>query len=41
MMVPHSFLQKHPEIVEGYLKAEIDALAFALGPKNKPRLSRR
>jgi ABC-type nitrate/sulfonate/bicarbonate transport system substrate-binding protein len=36
MIVPQSFLQKHPEIVEGYLKAEIDALAFALGPKNKP-----
>ena len=36
MIVPHLFLQKHPDIVEGYLKAEIDALAFALGPKNKP-----
>ena len=35
MIVPHLFLQKHPDIVEGYLKAEIDALAFALGPKNK------
>jgi ABC-type nitrate/sulfonate/bicarbonate transport system substrate-binding protein len=36
MIVPQPFLQKHPDIVEGYLKAEIDALAFALGPKNKP-----
>jgi ABC-type nitrate/sulfonate/bicarbonate transport system substrate-binding protein len=36
MVVPQPFLQKHPDIVEGYLRAEIEALAFAFGPKNKP-----
>ncbi|HYA28233.1 MAG TPA: ABC transporter substrate-binding protein, partial [Acidobacteriota bacterium] len=35
MVVPHSFLTQHPDIVENYLKAEIEALAFALAPKNK------
>jgi len=35
-VVPHAFLLKHPDIVESYLKAEIEALAFAVGPKNKP-----
>jgi NitT/TauT family transport system substrate-binding protein len=35
MVVPHAFLQKHADILEGYLKAEIEALAFAVGPKNK------
>lgn len=35
MVVPHPFLQKYADIVEGYLKAEIEALAFAVGPKNK------
>jgi ABC-type nitrate/sulfonate/bicarbonate transport system substrate-binding protein len=36
MVVPHSFLTQRPDIVESYLKAEIEALAFALAPKNKP-----
>ena len=36
MVVPHAFLLKRPDIVESYLKAEIEALAFAVGPKNKP-----
>jgi ABC-type nitrate/sulfonate/bicarbonate transport system substrate-binding protein len=36
MIVPHPFLLKFPDIVENYLKAEIEALAFAIGPKNKP-----
>ena len=36
MIVPHPFLQQRPEIVESYLKAEIESLAFALAPKNKP-----
>lgn len=36
MIVPYAFLQKYPDTVESYLKAEIDALAFAFGPKNKP-----
>jgi NitT/TauT family transport system substrate-binding protein len=35
MVVPHPFLQKQADILEGYLKAEIEALAFAMGPKNK------
>jgi NitT/TauT family transport system substrate-binding protein len=35
MVVPQSFLQRHEDLVESYLKAEIEALAFALSPKNK------
>ena len=35
MIVPNLFLQKSPEIVEAYLKGEIEAVAFAFGPKNK------
>ncbi len=33
MIVPHTFLTQRPDIVENYLKAEIEALAFALAPK--------
>ena len=36
LIVPHTFLTQRPDIVESYLKAEIEALAFALAPKNKP-----
>src|SRR4030095_7304393 len=36
MIVPHPFLLKRPDVVESYLRAEIEALAFAIGPKNKP-----
>jgi NitT/TauT family transport system substrate-binding protein len=36
MVVPHTFLQQRADIVENYLKVEIEALAFAFGPKNKP-----
>ena len=36
MIVPSLFLQKSPDIVEAYLKGEIEAVAFACGPKNKP-----
>ena len=36
MIVPHPFLLKSPDIVENYLKAEIEALALAFAPKNKP-----
>ena len=36
MIVPHAFLLKFPDLVENYLKAEIEALAFAIGPRNKP-----
>lgn len=35
MIAPHAFLTQRPDIVESYLKAEIEALAFALAPKNK------
>ena len=35
MIVPNAFLQKSPDIVEAYLKGEIEAVAFAFGPKNK------
>lgn len=31
-----TFLQQHENIIENYLKAEIEAMAFAWGPKNKP-----
>jgi NitT/TauT family transport system substrate-binding protein len=40
MIVPHAFLTQRPDIVESYLKAEIEALAFALAPKNKPAVLR-
>ena len=36
MVVPQSFLAQRSDIVENYLKAEIEALAFSLAPKNKP-----
>jgi NitT/TauT family transport system substrate-binding protein len=36
MVVPQAFLSRRPDIVEAYLKAEIEALAFAVAPKNKP-----
>jgi ABC-type nitrate/sulfonate/bicarbonate transport system substrate-binding protein len=35
-VVPRAFLQQRPDAVEGYLKAEIEAVAFAVAPKNKP-----
>ena len=35
MVAPHIFLNQRSDIVEIYLKAEIEALAFALAPKNK------
>jgi NitT/TauT family transport system substrate-binding protein len=35
-IVPGAFLQKHPDIAEGYLKGEIEGIAFAVAPKNKP-----
>lgn len=35
-VVPHGFLQRYPEIAEGYLKGEIEGIAFAVAPKNKP-----
>jgi len=35
-IVPGSFLQQYPDIAEGYLKGEIEGIAFAVAPKNKP-----
>ena len=36
MAVPATLLQQRPDVVESYLKGEIEALAFSLAPKNKP-----
>jgi len=35
-IVPRAFLQQYPEVAEGYLKGEIEGIAFAVAPKNKP-----
>lgn len=35
-VVPRAFLQQRPDAVEAYLKAEIEGIAFAVAPKNKP-----
>jgi NitT/TauT family transport system substrate-binding protein len=35
MVVPRNFLQQRADIVENYLKAEIEGLAYSLAPKNK------
>ena len=35
MVVPQAFLTRHGDIAENYLKSEIEALAFAMAPKNK------
>jgi len=34
-VVPGAFLQKYPDVAEGYLKGEIEGIAFAVAPKNK------
>ena len=34
-VVPGAFLQKYPEVAEGYLKGEIEGIAFSVAPKNK------
>ena len=36
MVVPSAMLQQRPDAAEAYLKGEIEALVFALAPKNKP-----
>ncbi|MSP37610.1 MAG: ABC transporter substrate-binding protein [Deltaproteobacteria bacterium] len=36
MVVPQAFLNRHADIAENYLKSEVEALAFAVAPKNKP-----
>jgi NitT/TauT family transport system substrate-binding protein len=35
-IVPHAFLRQHPDVAEGYLKGEVEGIAFAVAPKNKP-----
>jgi NitT/TauT family transport system substrate-binding protein len=35
-IVPGPFLQQHPDVAENYLKGEIEGIAFAVAPKNKP-----
>lgn len=35
MVVPAAFLNQRADVVENYLKAEIDSLAFSVAPKNK------
>ena len=37
LVVPGALMQQKADLAENYLKAEIEALAFSLGPKNKPR----
>ena len=34
-IMSNSFLRQHPDIAEGYLKGEIEGIAFATAPKNK------
>jgi ABC-type nitrate/sulfonate/bicarbonate transport system substrate-binding protein len=36
VVVPGASLQQRPEVAENYIRGEIEALAFALAPKNKP-----
>jgi ABC-type nitrate/sulfonate/bicarbonate transport system substrate-binding protein len=36
MVVQRIFLQQHGDIAENYLKSEIEGVAFAVAPKNKP-----
>ena len=40
MVAPQTFLSQRPDVVENYLKAEIDALAFSIAPKNKATVIR-
>ena len=35
-IVPRAFLQQYPDVAEGYLKGEIEGIAFAVAPNNKP-----
>jgi NitT/TauT family transport system substrate-binding protein len=35
-IMPNTLLRQHPDIAEGYLKGEIEGIAFAVAPKNKP-----
>jgi NitT/TauT family transport system substrate-binding protein len=35
-IMPNNFLRQHPDIAEGYVKGEVEGIAFAMAPKNKP-----
>ncbi|HET7004871.1 MAG TPA: ABC transporter substrate-binding protein, partial [Candidatus Binatia bacterium] len=35
-IMPNTFLRQHPDIAEGYVKGEVEGIAFATAPKNKP-----
>jgi len=35
-IMPNIFLRQHPDIAEGYVKGEVEGIAFATAPKNKP-----
>jgi NitT/TauT family transport system substrate-binding protein len=35
-IVPRAFLNQYPDVAESYLKGEIEGIAFAVAPKNKP-----
>ena len=35
-IMPNTFLRQHPDIAEGYVKGELEGIAFATAPKNKP-----
>lgn len=35
-IMPNSFLRQHSDIAEGYVKGEVEGIAFATAPKNKP-----
>ena len=34
-IMPNNFLRQHPDIAEGYVKGEVEGIAFATAPKNK------
>jgi ABC-type nitrate/sulfonate/bicarbonate transport system substrate-binding protein len=36
LVLHRTILQQQPDLAENYLKAEIEGLAYSLGPKNKP-----
>jgi NitT/TauT family transport system substrate-binding protein len=35
-IMPNNFLRQHPDIAEGYVKGEVEGIAFATAPRNKP-----
>ncbi|MSP37614.1 MAG: ABC transporter substrate-binding protein [Deltaproteobacteria bacterium] len=35
-IMPNNFLRQYPDVAENYIKGEIEGIAFATAPKNKP-----